>query len=217
MAKKLAICLDLDGTLVVSEVAHVKAFQEAFTKNGYPSKSEKEITAMFGIPAKQIVNKFFPKANPRDITKIINDKTHFFLTDTYRYIKRIPGVIEALNELKGKFKLAIITNSTMEETKFILEKLNIPQDFFDDIVTVEQVRNPKPYADEIKKVEKDLNTKVLYVVGDTIFDIQAGKAAGCKTIGVLSGHHSNGELYAVQPTHIIESVAELPDLVFGRI
>ena len=73
MAKKLAICLDLDGTLVVSEVAHVKAFQEAFTKNGYPSKSEKEITAMFGIPAKQIVNKFFPKANPRDITKIIND------------------------------------------------------------------------------------------------------------------------------------------------
>ena len=68
---------------------------------------------MFGIPAKQIVNKFFPKANPRDITKIINDKTHFFLTDTYRYIKRIPGVIEALNELKGKFKLAIITNSTM--------------------------------------------------------------------------------------------------------
>ncbi len=217
MVKKAAICLDLDGTLVSSELAHVKAFQEAFTKNGYPKKSDKEISAKFGIPAMQIVNEFFPKAYPKDVIQIVKDKTHFFVTDTYRYAKQIPGVIEALNEIKDKFKLAIVTNSNMEEAKFLLKAAKLPEEFFDDIVTVEQVKKPKPYADEIKKVEKDLNTKVLYVVGDTVYDIKAGQAAGAKTVAVLSGHHSSEQLSSANPTYVIESVAVLPDLVFGRI
>ncbi|MBS3064040.1 MAG: HAD-IA family hydrolase [DPANN group archaeon] len=217
MAKKLAICLDLDGTLVSSGLAHIKALQEAFTKNGYPKKSDKEIAAKFGIPTVQVVNDFFPKANPKDVIQIVKDKTHFFITDTYRYSKQIPGVIEALNELKDKFKLAVITNSSMEEAKILLKAAKLPEEFFDDVVTVEQVKNPKPYADEIKKVEKDLNTKVLYVVGDTVFDIMAGEAAGAKTVAVLSGYHSSEQLRGANPTYVIESVAELPDLVFGRI
>src|SRR3989344_5815268 len=133
MAKKLAICLDLDGTLVSSGLAHIKALQEAFTKNGYPKKSDKEIAAKFGIPTVQVVNDFFPKANPKDV----------------------------IQKLKEKLKLAVITNSSREEAKILLKAAKLPEEFFDDVVTVEQVKNPKPYADEIKKVEKDLNTKVL--------------------------------------------------------
>ena len=119
--------------------------------------------------------------------------------------------------MKDKFKLAVITNSSMEEAKILLKAAKLPEEFFDDVVTVEQVKNPKPYADEIKKVEKDLNTKVLYVVGDTVFDIMAGEAAGAKTVAVLSGYHSSEQLRGANPTYVIESVAELPDLVFGRI
>src|SRR3989338_8094697 len=179
MAKKLAICLDLDGTLVSSGLAHIKALQEAFTKNGYPKKSDKEIAAKFGIPTVQVVNDF--------------------ITDTYRYSKQIPGVIEALNELKDKFKLAVITNSSMEEAKILLKAAKLPEEFFDDVVTVEQVKNPKPYADEIKKVEKDLNTKVLYVVGDTVFDIMAGGGAGAEKKTGLRGHTSNQQARRAKP------------------
>jgi len=111
MAKQV-ICLDLDGTLISTELCHVKAFQDAFTKNGYPSKSNKEIMAKFGIPAQKIISGFFPKASKKEVEKISADKVQFVINDTYRYAKQIPGVVEALRELKGSFRLAGISGET---------------------------------------------------------------------------------------------------------
>ena len=216
MAKQV-ICLDLDGTLISTELCHVKAFQDAFTKNGYPSKSNKEIMAKFGIPAQKIISGFFPKASKKEVEKISADKVQFVINDTYRYAKQIPGVVEALRELKGSFRLAVITNSNSEEAKLLLSTLKLPSDFFDDVVSADQVEKPKPDADEILKVQRDLKSKVLYVVGDSVYDIKAGKAAGAKTIAVLSGQHSSKQLFSAKPTNILKSVADLPDLVFDRL
>ena len=54
------------------------------------------------------------------------------------------------------------------------------------------------------------------VVGDTASDLIAGSRAGASlVIGVLSGAHSRSELGEAPHTHIIGSVAELPDLLLG--
>jgi phosphonatase-like hydrolase len=55
------------------------------------------------------------------------------------------------------------------------------------------------------------------VVGDTASDLLAGTRAGASlVIGVLSGAHSRDELAEAPYTHIVDSVADVPRLLFGR-
>jgi len=50
-------------------------------------------------------------------------------------------------------------------------------------------------------------------VGDARTDIQAGKAAGMKTIGVLTGFDDHEALNRENPDSIIESIAQLPKII----
>ena len=51
------------------------------------------------------------------------------------------------------------------------------------------------------------------VVGDTVLDLEAGLNAGAAyRIGVLTGAHDRATLERAPHTHIVTSVAALPDL-----
>jgi phosphoglycolate phosphatase len=55
------------------------------------------------------------------------------------------------------------------------------------------------------------------VVGDTSSDLLAGTRSGASlVIGVLSGAHSRTELALAPHTHVIDSVADLPELLLHR-
>jgi phosphoglycolate phosphatase-like HAD superfamily hydrolase len=52
------------------------------------------------------------------------------------------------------------------------------------------------------------------VAGDTVNDLKAGRAAGARyTVGVLTGAHTVAELGSSPHTHLLASVADLPDLL----
>ena len=54
------------------------------------------------------------------------------------------------------------------------------------------------------------------VVGDTASDLLAGTRSGASlVVGVLTGAHTRHELGTAPHTHILDSVADLPDLVLG--
>ena len=54
------------------------------------------------------------------------------------------------------------------------------------------------------------------VAGDTTSDLLAGTRSGASIVaGVLTGAHSAGELAEAPHTHLLGSIAELPDLVLG--
>lgn len=48
------------------------------------------------------------------------------------------------------------------------------------------------------------------IIGDTTFDIEMGKAAGTKAIGVTWGHHDPHELLAAGADMLVETYADLP-------
>jgi phosphoglycolate phosphatase-like HAD superfamily hydrolase len=58
------------------------------------------------------------------------------------------------------------------------------------------------------------NVREVLNVGDTPLDLQAGSRAGVLgVIGVLSGIHKEERLLRESPSHLIQSVAELPSLI----
>jgi len=50
-------------------------------------------------------------------------------------------------------------------------------------------------------------------VGDSVVDVKAGKAAGTKTVAVLSGLYSREELLDNNPDFIINDISELPRII----
>ncbi len=79
-------------------------------------------------------------------------------------------------------------------------------------MTSQDVEKPKPSPEAFMKAANYLGVSIhdCAVVGDSTADIQAGKAAGSKTVAVLSGLFSREELEAEKPDLIIENISILP-------
>jgi phosphoglycolate phosphatase len=209
--KKKIIILDLDGTVVDSSEAHAKAFNLAFQKSNLYRLSEDKIIKEFGPPAKDVIKKLFPAISNRRLDAIAKAKKEF-LKQTIHYTKKIPGVEESLKKIKKKYALVLVSNSEHEEIMELLDEAKIKPKIFNGIFGANELDH-KPDPDIIKYIEKMMKSKVEYIVGDTIYDIQTGKNAGIKTIAVLTGIHDIKTLGKEEPYLIIKSVSLLNEVL----
>jgi len=203
--KKL-ILFDLDGTLVNSDRAHLVAFKKAFEKNGLKVE-DKKVLELFGMLRRKIVKKLF-KLNDKKVLEVVKDQDDFVVKETNSYSKVLKGVNKSLKVLKKKYILGIVSNSSKREILALVRGSGLDKELFSVVVGSDGLRG-KPYADGIKKAEKILNKKCEYFIGDTTYDIIAGKRGKCETIGVLSGNHSKKQLESVKPDFIVKDVSRL--------
>jgi phosphoglycolate phosphatase-like HAD superfamily hydrolase len=83
------------------------------------------------------------------------------------------------------------------------------------LVTALDTKKPKPSPEALLKcvAGMDLNLDDCIIVGDSVNDIRAGKAAGVKTVAVLSGIFSLRELINEKPDLIMKNINFLPDFI----
>ncbi len=210
---KEIICFDMDNTLLRSDKVHIEAFNRAFKKNGFPKVPRDTILKYFGLPARIMVRDLFPQMPDGRLRAVVRDHDDFVVNDTVKYVKMIPGAKRALNILKKHYKLALLSNCKHREVVATIKAAGIKKSTFVIIVGNDEVKHPKPNPDEIRKALRKAGIKEGYMVGDTIYDMKAGKAAGLKTIAVLTGHHSKAKLKKENPNYILKSVADLPKLL----
>jgi phosphonatase-like hydrolase len=78
----------------------------------------------------------------------------------------------------------------------------------------------RPYPDMILSAIIELaidEVAAVAVAGDTSSDLLAGHRAGAAIVaGVLTGAHDEKTLAAAPHTHILDSVADLPDVIWAR-
>ena len=207
------ILFDLDGTLVDSKPAYIKAAQLAFKKLGINPLSDKQ--------AIEIPRKLEQKL-PLEIN--VKDGLPFFLEiylNSYYSIsgsetKLIPNVSSTLKTLSKKAKLSLVTMRSVSKVSLIkeLEDFNIAK-YFDHFVTALDTKKPKPSPEAVLKCVDSMNLQIddCIIVGDSVNDIRAGKAAGVKTVAVLSGIFSFRELIKEKPDLIIQNINFLPDFI----
>ncbi len=209
---KPLICFDLDGTLVDSNQAHINAYREAFKKNNISVRSEDIIQEKLGIGVREVLFELFPGISNRKVKACIEDHSAF-LDENINNIMPIPGIHDALAALRTKYKLAILSNNIHNDIKKIMKSAGFKVKDFDIIVGSDEVKHQKPMPDEIFKAEKLAHEKASFMVGDTIYDIRAGKKANVKTIAVLTGVHSLSMLWSEKPTMVVKSVKDLPSIL----
>lgn len=125
-----------------------------------------------------------------------------------------PGVAPLLSELSNmRLKMGIVTTRNDNEAAFVLRKNSIDQ-YFSTVITRDDAHRGKPHPDPVLLAMKLLNLKPeeTVMVGDMPTDIEAGRSAGTKTIGLLLGIF-NKELIGIKPDALASSIQELPQII----
>lgn len=210
MDKKKLICLDLDNTLILSDKSHVEAYNYALRQLGYKKYDSSCLIRFFGRPKIEIAKILIPERSLKEQKELLKVHDKYLTTVTYKYAKQVKGADIVLKKLKKHYKVAVVSNTIHESIIYLLKGSKLNSDYFDLILGSDEVKNSKPYPDEILKAKKLLHHKPEYMVGDSIYDLIAANKAKVKSIGVLTGHHSKKELMTYKPITVLKSVVELP-------
>ena len=91
--------------------------------------------------------------------------------------------------------MAVVTNKPTQFTTRILEHLQLtpylPVAICGDTLSVKKP-DPEPLREALRRLGQPLNAGTM--VGDSVQDLRAGKAAGLRTVAVLFGFRSEEEL-----------------------
>ena len=210
-----AVIFDLDGTLVDLLDLHFQGFRQVI-KEGWDLEIKLEdVERYYGKTAEEIAKPFFESHGVKDVDykefgrkrrQVVIDKLHA----GYK-VKILPGVFEILGQLKSAgVKTALATSNNRETGEAILESARL-KGYFQAVVYREDVKNGKPAPDMFLRAAKLLGVKPeeCAVVEDSVYGLQAGKAAGMKVIAVETGTQPRKELLACNPHLLVETIEHL--------
>lgn len=224
MSIKLVV-FDMAGTTVKDKNYVGLAFQQAMKAHGYEVNIE-VINPMMGYE-KPIAIEMILQKEESDQTKItpaliadIHADFVAFMIDFYQTsadVVPLPNVENTFVQLKKMgIKIGLDTGFSRDIADIIISRLKW-EDTVDYMVASDEVPNGRPYPDMIKRIMAELKiTDPMEVakVGDTEVDVNEGLNSGCKyTIGITTGAFTHAELLPYHPTHIIDDIAEVLEII----
>ncbi|WP_183574505.1 HAD hydrolase-like protein [Mucilaginibacter sp. X5P1] len=225
MAIKLVV-FDIAGTTVKDNHEVSKAFQSALKKYDYHVEVS-TIDPLMGyektLAIKQILRSVEREKN---ITGELVGKIHrAFVEQMIAYYSTSPD-IEALPNVEETFaalheqgvQVGINTGFSKDIAETVISRLNWKEKgLIDYLVGSDEVELGRPYPYMIQKMMREggiLRSEEVAKVGDTEVDVREGQNAGCKySIGVTTGAFTRDELEVYNPTHIIDDIAQVIDII----
>jgi len=211
--KVKGVFFDLDGTIVDSREAYLEAARTAFQALG---KEPLDAKVALEIPRRLERKQPISDLVKGGTGKFLDVYLSAYYSVTAEKTRPFLNVSTALENLSKKAKLALITMRAVPRHAVMaeLEHFGIAR-YFTYIVTALDTSEPKPSPEALIRCVKALDVQICdcVIVGDSISDVRAGKAAGALTVAVLSGLFSREELAEERPDLILKDVTVLPDFV----
>ncbi len=208
-----AAILDFDGTIIDSMGDIYRILTELTRKYNLAEIEPPILGELSGRPLREILRAKNPTVNPSLVRRIEEE-----LFDRYTEIckderRLFPKVRETLEALRSKgVRLAVVSTTPRKPLEYNLECSHLEGNF-EVVLAREDVERPKPAPDGILKALRLLGVErgEVIFVGDSPVDIIAGRAAGVRTVAVLTGLCPRARLEAEKPDAIIVDISYLPD------
>lgn len=220
------LIFDLDGTLADTSQDITDALNYALKPFGVREFSVAETKAMVGSgiskllqslvpPDAAISDKYVLKSmqaeSPADlvIKRFLEHYDNHLINNTVAYA----SVKDILSKL-GDYRKAVLSNKREVYSRRVLEGIGILQ-YFDVVLGSDSVREKKPSPVPILDLMKmyAVSAEESLIIGDSNFDIEAGKAAGVKVVAVTYGFRSRELLKDAD--YLIDSFDKLLPIVSG--
>ncbi len=227
--EKRILLFDLDGTLTDPKTGITGCVQYALHKLGIEEPDKDKLEPFIGPPLADSFQEFYGFDAEKSAEAIVYYRERF-KSDGLFENEIYPGVRELLAHLKQAGKTLAIASSkpTVFVTK-ILQHFDIEQ-YFDVIVGSEldgtRARKEEVVEEALRQLhqisgcvqeenllsDKKDNDRIV-MIGDRKFDILGAKLFNLVSVGVMYGYALPGELEEAGADFIVESVAELEELL----
>jgi beta-phosphoglucomutase len=183
-----AILFDHDGVLVDSMPYHVKAWQEVMVRHGIeiePLEIYLQEGATTMEVAAELCHRHRKHASPELVQQIVNEKRDAYLSLQQTTIN--DGVLEFVEHLRERrYRLGIVTGSIRAQVEPVLGLEMM--DYFDCIVTADEVEYGKPDPEAYIRAAQKLNCTpgACLVIENAPLGISSAKAAGMPVVAITS-------------------------------
>lgn len=192
-ASALGAIFDWDGVIIDSHNQHSESWAILAKELDIPL-GEGFFKATFGMRNDKIIPEFTDWAEPHEERKIaeLGDRKEALYRELIRRdgIEPLPGVVALLSELNSAGVPCSVGSSTPHENIRTIMEVTGLENQFQAVTAAEDVSRGKPAPDVfLKAADKvERNPSNCVVFEDAHVGIQAGNAAGAKTIAVSTTH-----------------------------
>lgn len=212
-----AVIFDMDGVLTDSEPLINAAAIAMFREKGLIVQPE-DFLPFVGAGEERYTGGVAEKYDfPLDTVEAKRRTYEIYLDLVPSKLQAFPGVLELVYTCRAAGLLIAVASSADEiKVRANLEKIRLPMEFWDAVITGEVVLKKKPAPDIFLATAERLRVSPpeCVVVEDAVNGIQAAKAAGMRSVAVAVAHtFPSDDLRAADVVRDKISEVKLSDLV----
>ncbi len=124
------------------------------------------------------------------------------------------GDRRTLGKLALKYRLGVVTSANRSRVRREIKALGLAE-HFGSVISGDDVQNRKPHPEGLEAAMEQIGkpSHVCCYVGDSPDDIEMGKRAGVRTIGIFSGYPGAKKLRSANPDFCIQNLSQLAGIL----
>ena len=207
------VLFDVDGTLIDSQSHILGAMDFALKTRGLVLPPASEILANVGLSLPEAFAQLCPETDAQERLLLVEAyKGSFARLRSASTSPLYPGALACLDRLKhmDDIVLGIATGKSRRGLRHVLSNPDLAGRFATTQVADDHASKPHPSMALQAMTESGAVRGVM--IGDTTFDMQMGRAAGLKTIGVCWGYHAEQALRAQADRMVTDYARLVPEV-----
>jgi phosphoglycolate phosphatase len=212
-----AVLFDMDGTLVDTLPDIAAAVNAALAGLGLRALDNAHIATLIGNGPRVLSRRALEAQETLDaadrerlVEPLLAGYARNYATQAGKLGRIFPGTLEGLGALSEQgLKLGVVTNALQHLAEAVLARFDIAR-YLQLVLGGDRVTQPKPHPEPLWQAcnELDVAPHETLMVGDSVNDVTAARAAGCAIVCVPHGYDQG------QPVHELgcDVLAELTAL-----
>jgi pyrophosphatase PpaX len=213
MATLTTVLFDLDGTLIDSVRLILDSYHHTLAAHGLEARSDDFWLAGLGTPLRVQFKHW--SDDPVQLEAMIATYREYNLTHHDGMVTAYPGVVPVVRAIRrAGYRTGLVTSKNKPGAERGLRLVGLDSEM-ELVIGADDVVNPKPHHEPIEVALRRLGEpaeRALYV-GDSVHDMQSGRAAGVTTAAVLWGPFGREHLAPAGPDYWLERPAELLEVL----
>jgi HAD superfamily hydrolase (TIGR01509 family) len=211
------VILDIDGTLLLSNDAHARAFVDAAAELGIQADFE-TIRRLIGMGGDKLIPAAFGfQKESKQGKKLDRRKGEIFRERYLPTLEPAPGARALLEHLRRDgIGLVVATSSDAADVNALLEQAGV-RDLIEDATSAGDVEASKPDPDVVHAALRKTGApaRAVVMLGDTPYDVEAASRALVRIIAVRCGGWGDRDLRGAvavydDPEDLLAHYAESP-------
>ena len=210
------LVFDLDGTRLDGSDAIADALGFALESFGEKPLPLERVREMVGHGLEVLLEEAVGRERAAEGVRLFRERYAQVAVAKTRLMPDVPDVLTAL-AARGH-PMAVASNKPARFSRLILEACEVAA-YFLDIGGPDADTPAKPDPAMLRRLMAEAGAEPgqTVVVGDTVVEVEFGRAAGCRVVLVPGGSRSVEELKRVPADTLLSRFSELPDWLAGNL